>query len=49
MCFVRYPKLKSFDSNNEMNITSLQSISHGLKYIILISELISEMRHGSLI
>lgn len=32
-----------------MNITFLQSSPHGLKYIILISESISEMRHGTLI
>ena len=38
---------KAFDSNSQMNITSLQSIVRDLKYII--SEPIPEMRHGALI
>lgn len=35
--------------NTEMNITSNQHICRGLKYIITISESLSEMQNGSLI
>lgn len=38
-----------FDSISEINITFLQSIICGLKYIISIFESMSEMRHGMLI
>ena len=49
MYCVLYNISKEFDSNSQMDITSLQSILRGLKYIISISESISEMRHGTLI
>ena len=49
MYCVLYDISKAFDSNSQMDITSLQSILRDLKYTISISESISEMRHGMLI
>ena len=49
MYCVLYDISKAFDSNSQMDITSLQSILRDLKYTISISESISEMRHGTLI
>lgn len=40
---------KEIDSKCETKMTSVQSILRGMKYIISISESISEMQHGTLI
>lgn len=40
---------KEIDSKSETKMTSVQSILRGMKYIISISESISEMQHGTLI
>ena len=49
MYCVLYDISKAFESNSQMDITSLQSVLRDLKYTISISESISEMRHGTLI
>ena len=49
MYCVLYDISKAFDSNSQMDITSLQCILRYFKYTISISGSISEMRHGTLI
>ena len=49
MYCVLYDISKAFDSNSQMDITSLPGILRDLKCTISIAESISEMRHGTLI
>ena len=49
MYCVLYDISKAFDSNSQMDFTSLQSILRDLKNTISFSDSISEMRHGTLI